>query len=276
MTSTAVISRQETVRVRGEVVPVTVVEPASGGADLLFLHGYARDPRDYAALLECLAREGHRVVAPFLFANGALRTPPVHFWACVALALRTAGRLVDEGRLAPGAPTVGHSTGGAVTLTLGAAPFAPRALVAINPVQPSEDPPLLFMLRSAWMNTKMALGLAGEGPRGRAILRETGGRFYGNWLRSPLRNYRLIGGLRAFDHDALSRWYRRRGAFDGPATVLYGHGDEFYPSVEGMREGLGAVFPRFALEELLDQNSHEWLLLRPERAAERVLRALER
>lgn len=266
--------RQEEVLARGERIPVTVVEPADPRGDLLFLHGYGRDPRDYRGLLERLAARGHRIVAPFIFANGALERPPTTFWACAALARRAAEALLADGRLSAGSPAVGHSTGGAVTLTFGGGALAPSALVAVNPVQPSSAPSPLFMLRSAWMNTKMALGLAGDGAAAREVLSDSAGRFYANWLRSPLRNFQLIGGLRSFDYDRLARWAARRPRFEGPVTVLYGHGDEFYPSCDGIAAGLSRVFPAFALAECPEENSHEWLMFRPETAAERIQGAL--
>lgn len=272
----AAIVREIVVQARGETVPVTLFEPAQPTSDILFLHGYARHPRDYRALLERFVQDGHRVAAPFIFANGSLGRTPTTFWACAALARRVVETLVHEGRLAPGSPAFGHSTGGAVTLTLGGSVLEPSALVAVNPVQPSSAPPPLFMARSAWMNTKMALGLAGDGRAARRVLAESGPRFYGNWFRSAARNYRLIGGLRAYDHAKLARWVSRRRPFHGPATVLYGHGDEFYPSCQGLEAGLGAVFEDFELEELPRENSHEWLMFRLDLAHERIGRALRR
>ena len=268
--------REIAVRARGETVPVTLFEPARPTSDILFLHGYARHPLDYRALLERFVQEGHRVVAPFVFANGSLRRTPTTFWACAALARRVVETLVHEGELAPGAAAFGHSTGGAVTLTLGGSALEPSALVAVNPVQPSRASSPLFIARSAWMNTKMALGLAGDGSAARRVLADSGPRFYGNWLRSAARNYRLIGGLKAYDHVKLARWTSRRRPFLGPATVLYGHGDEFYPSCQGLEAGLSAVFEDFELEELPRENSHEWLMFRLDLAHERIGRALRR
>ncbi|MEE2940958.1 MAG: hypothetical protein VX460_11275 [Planctomycetota bacterium] len=272
----AAAAREITVQARGETVPVTLFEPARPASDLLFLHGYARHPLDYRALLERFVREGHRVVAPFVFANGSLERTPTTFWACAALARRVVEALVRGGHLAPGSAAFGHSTGGAVTLTLGGSALDPAALVAVNPVQPSSASSPLFIARSAWMNTKMAFGLAGDGRAARRVLSDSGRRFYGNWLRSAGRNYRLIGGLKAYDHVKLARWTSRRGAFRGPATVLYGHGDEFYPSCQGLEAGLSAVFEDFELEELPGENSHEWLMFRLDLAHERIGRALHR
>lgn len=268
--------REIAVQVRGETVPVTLFEPEQPASDLLFLHGYARHPRDYRALLERFVQDGHRVFAPFIFANGSLRRTPTTFWACAALAWRAVETLVLGGQLAPGSPVFGHSTGGAVALTLGGSALEPSALVAVNPVQPSSASSPLFIARSAWMNTKMAFGLAGDGRAARRVLSDSGPRFYGNWLRSAARNYRLIGGLKAYDHARLARWSSRRRPFRGPATVLYGHGDEFYPSCQGLEEGLSAVFENFELEELPRENSHEWLMFRLDRAHESIDRALRR
>ena len=270
--------------VRGESVPVTVLEPPPGGPaaepaagpaagpgghrDLLFLHGYARHPLDYRLLLEEACRRGWRVVAPFLFANNGLRTPPRHFWACAALAARTVEALVRAGHLAPGAPAFGHSTGGAVSYTLARLDPAPAGVVAINPVQPSGSSSPVFIARSGWMNTKMFLGLAGEGPTARRVLREGGGRFYRNWLSRPCPAYALIGGLRAFRYDRLARWVGRGAGRSVPVQVLYGCGDEFYPSHAGIEAGLGETFERAELEVLEDENSHEWLMFRPERTVD--------
>lgn len=265
------------VDVRGERVPVTVL--GGGGApaprgDLLFLHGYARHPEDYGSLLEGLAAEGFRVVAPFLFANGSLRRPPRTFWACAALARRTVDALVATGQLAKGAPVVGHSTGGAVAMTLGARGEPAGAIVALNPVQPSGRPSPLFMLSSAWMNTKMALGLAGDGRRARAVLAESGGRFYVNWFRKPVAAYQLIGGLRAYTYGRLARWYRGRVPSGVRVRVVYGRGDEFYPRSEGLLPGLSGVFAAPEVVLLGAENSHEWMMFRPEYAVNEVLDVL--
>ncbi|MEM6671618.1 MAG: alpha/beta hydrolase [Planctomycetota bacterium] len=269
---------ERTVWVRGDEVPVTIVEPATGtlsGQDLLFLHGYARRPLDYRLFLEELAERGRRVVAPFIYANNGLRHTPRHFWTCAGLTLRTCEALVAEGTLQPGAVAVGHSTGGAVTLTLGRLDPQPRALLAFNPVQPSSRSPVEFMARSLWMNTKLFLGLAGEGRRARKMLSSTTLDFYGNWLRDPRASTELIGGLRAYDYEALARWYEPNVPCAVPARVIYGRGDEFYPSVDGLADGLGRLFATFDLVVLDDQNSHEWMMIRPDRAADELDRFAE-
>lgn len=258
--------------VAGENVPVMILDPAADapGAhlqDLVFLHGYGRPPQDYRDFLGAVAAEGYRILAPFLFANGGLQRGPVHFWSCMRLAHRTIERLMQEGMLAAGAPVIGHSTGAAVSLTMAKGPLGPRAIVAINPVQPSRTASVFFMARSAWMNTKMAVGLAGDGARARQVLLDSGGRFWANWLRRPIRHFRLIGGLRAYDYGSLARWYQDLVPVEVPAAVVYGHGDEFYPSAEGLRAGLEKSFRTVEVIEREEQNSHEWLLVRPELAA---------
>lgn len=276
MTSTTHI----TLRVRGESVPVTVVEPAQGeGAaaprDVLFLHGYARHPLDYRLVLEEAGSRGWRVVAPFLFGNNGLQTPPRHFWSCAALAARTVERLVGDGLLTPGAPVFGHSTGAAVSYTLARLEPGPSAVLAINPVQPSSSAPVTFMLRSAWMNTKMFLGLAGDGATARAVLSEGAGRFYRNWLSRPRPAFELIGGLRAFRYERLARWVRGGAGTSPLVRVLYGCGDEFYPAHAGIEGGLLQAFDRVELEVLEEENSHEWLLFRPEKTIDALDRLLE-
>ncbi len=251
-------------------MPVTIVEPApeaapEGRGDVLFLHGYARHPLDYRLVLEEAARRGWRVVAPFLFANNGLQTPPRHFWSCAALAARTVEALRREGLLSPAAPVFGHSTGAAVSYTLARLDPAPAAILAINPVQPSSSPPLAFMARSAWMNTKMFTGLSGDGPLARAVLGEGAGRFYRNWLSRPRPAFELIGGLRAFRYDRLARWVGGAQGAEVPVRVLYGCGDEFYPDHRGLEPGLLQAFSRASVEVLEEENSHEWLLYRPEK-----------
>jgi len=259
---------------------VTIVEPAPGEApsrprDVLFLHGYARHPLDYRLILEEAASRGWRVVAPFLFCNNGLRTPPRQFWSCAALAARTLEALVGGGHLAPGALAFGHSTGAAVSYTLARLNQGPAAVLAINPVQPSSRNPVAFMLRSAWMNTKMFVGLAGEGATARAVLSEGAGRFYRNWLRRPRPAFELIGGLRAFRYERLARWVQG-GTGGGPfIRVLYGCGDEFYPAHSGIEQGLRQAFDRVELEVLEGENSHEWLLFRPEKTVDALERLLE-
>jgi len=262
----------ESVRVRGEDIPVTTFG-ASGGRPLLYLHGYARHPLDYRLALEEVARRGWRVVAPFVFANHRLRRPPTSFWACAALGRRTREALVAAGVVAHDTPVFGHSTGGAVALTLGATPTTtppPPRILAVNPVQPSQRNVVSFLLRSAWMNTKLALGVAGNGRLGRLVLRESGVRFYGNWLRDPRRGLALIDGLTRYSYPRLERWFDGVPNAATHARVLFGAGDEFYPASDGFEAGLARVFERCDVRRLANENSHEWLMIRPERFADEV------
>ena len=260
--------REDVVQVRGESIPLTIV--GEGGRDLLFLHGYARHPLDYRGLLEELARRGHRVVAPFLFANNGLRRPPTHFWACAGLARRTVEALRREQLVSPAACAFGHSTGGAVAMTLGVLREPPPRLIAVNPVQPSSRWPTTFMLASAWMNAKLGLGIAGDGVRGREVLAESGPRFYANWFKKPGASFALIGGLRAFTYERLERWYQGTPRPRVPARVLYGAGDEFYPACDGLEPGYSRTFEDFEVVRLDGENSHEWLMVRPGRAADAI------
>lgn len=256
-------------RVRGEDVPVTTFG-APGAPPLLYFHGYARHPLDYRLALEEVARRGWRVRAPFLFANHRLRRPPTSFWASAALGRRTREALVAAGVVALDTPVFGHSTGGAVALTLGAAPAPPPRILAVNPVQPSERHVVSFVLRSGWMNTKLALGVAGDGRLGRQVLRESGPRFYANWLRDPRRGLALIEGLTRYTYPRLLRWFDGVPNAATRARVLFGAGDEFYPASEGLEAGLGRVFEQFDVRRLADENSHEWLMIRPTRLADEV------
>jgi pimeloyl-ACP methyl ester carboxylesterase len=259
----------QSLRVRGEDIPITTFG-ALGARPLLFLHGYARHPLDYRLALAEVARRGWRVVAPFLFANHRLRRPPTSFWACAALGRRTHEALLAAGLVGRDTPVFGHSTGGAVALTLGAAPAPPPRILAVNPVQPAERHVMSFVLRSGWMNTKLALGVAGDGRLGRQVLRESGVRFYVNWLRDPCRGLALIEGLTRYSYPRVDRWFGGAPNTDSSARVLFGAGDEFYPESEGLEAGLGRVFTRFDVRRLTDESSHEWLMIRPARLADEV------
>jgi len=217
-----------------------------------------------------VARRGWRVHAPFLFANHRLRRPPTSFWACAALGRRTHEALIAAGAYTRDTPVFGHSTGGAVALTLGAAPTPPPRVLAVNPVQPSDRHVVSFVLRSGWMNSKLALGVAGDGRLGRQVLRESGARFYANWLRDPRRGLALIEGLTRYTYPALQRWFGGARNSVTRARVLFGAGDEFYPASEGLDAGLARVFEHADVRRLADENSHEWLMIRPVRLADEL------
>lgn len=256
-------------RVRGEDIPITTFG-APGARPLLYLHGYARHPLDYHLALEEVARRGWCVHAPFLFANHGLRRPPTSFWACAALGRRTREALVAAGAIANDTPVFGHSTGGAVALTLGAAPAPPPRILAVNPVQPSERHVPWFVLRSAWMNTKLVLGLAGDGRTGRKVIRESAVRYYVNWLRDPRRGVALVAGLRRYSYPRLERWFDGTHNTESRVRVLFGAGDEFYPQSDGLEAGLGRVFERLDVRRLADERSHSWLMIRTVRLADEV------
>lgn len=259
----------QSLRVRGESVPVTTFG-APDVPPLLYFHGYARHPLDYHLALDEVARRGWRVVAPFLFANHRLRRPPTSFWACAALGRRTREALITAGVIAQDTPVFGHSTGGAVALTLGAASPPPPRILAVNPVQPCERHVASFMLRSAWMNTKLALGVAGDGRLGRLVLRESGVRFYANWLRDPRSGLALIEGLTRYSYPRLERWFNGAPNAATRARVLYGAGDEFYPASDGLEAGLARVFQHLDVRRLAEENSHEWLMIHPTRLADEL------
>ncbi len=258
-----------TVHTRGEDVELTTFG-VEGAPPLLYLHGYARHPRDYRLALEAVARRGFRVVAPFLFANHRLRRPPRSFWACAALGRRVRAALITDGRVAASTPVFGHSTGGAVALTLGAAPEPPPRILAVNPVQPSERHPVSFVFASGWMNTKLAFGRSGSGRVGRQVLRESGPRFYANWLRRPCDGLALIEGLTRYTYPRLDRWFGGVRNETTRVRVVYGAGDEFYPSGAGLAAGLGRVYTDVDVRSLEDEDSHEWLMVKPERLADEV------
>jgi hypothetical protein len=120
------------------------------------------------------------------------------------------------------------------------------------------------------MNVKLGLGLAGDGRLGRLVLRESGLRFYANWLRNPRCGVVLIEGLTKYSYERLDRWFGGHRNGTSRARVVYGAGDEFYPTSDGFEAGLARLFERSDVLRLADENSHEWLMIRPQRVADEV------
>lgn len=248
--------------------------PAGSGAGrartIVFLHGLFRRPADYAPFLEALARRtgGARVVAPFFLGNNGLARPPRSLVACEELA---DGLLEALGirSAAGGHDLVGHSTGGTMALAL--ASHGPRAgpVVAINPILPVEHGVASFLLRGLLISLKQVTGLAGPWSAGCRLVLRTGLPFAGNFARNVPASLELIRSIAAFE------WHRLRSAPATPVQFLLGAGDEFFTPTADLEAALRAgPFPTARVRRLPDENSHEWLLLRPERAAELVATAL--
>lgn len=266
----------EQIEVAGQSVPVWR-RRASAGADgartIVFLHGLFRCPADYEPFLTELAQRlgGAAVVAPFLLGNNFLERPPKSLAACRELA---DGLLDALGvRNAPGGyDLVGHSTGGTMALALAAREPRPHAVVAINPILPilpEKRGVPGFVLRGARISAKQVFGLAGPWGTGLGLVGRTGLRLGWTFLRKYGASAALIRSIAEFDWKQLER------APAMPVHLLLGAGDEFFTPAADLEATLRAgPFPTALVRRLPEENSHEWLLLRPARAVELVSAAL--
>ena len=232
---------------------------------LVFLHGYGREPRDYAPFLQELGGALHVPVrADFAYGAPALRLASFAravSWTRAALPRLLAGG--DDYWL------VGHSTGAAVALSLGALDPAPRAVVALNPaVRVPGWGPLFFLPRALRMTLRHARGLTGPEDRAHRLLDDTGARGARHFARNLIPNLRFLATLARVDLSAPFADGRRA---DYPVRVIRTTTDEFFDRCPD--PDLTARFTDARID-LLEAASHEWLLVEPERATAEVLRRL--
>jgi pimeloyl-ACP methyl ester carboxylesterase len=262
----------DAIEVDGQSVPVWE-RPAGAGAGrartLVFLHGLFRRPADYEPFLTDLARRlgGPRVVAPFFLGNNGLRRPPTSLAACQALARG----LLDALGMHPSGEydLVGHSTGATMALALASREPRPRAVVAINPILPTEHGVPGFLARGALITLKQVMGRAGPWGAGLGLALRTGLPFLATFASDLPASTQLIQSIAAFE------WQQLEPAPATPVHLLLGAGDEFFTPAPDLEPALRAgPFPTARVCRLPQENSHEWLLLRPDRAGELVAAAL--
>lgn len=259
------------IEVRGRDVPVYETNP-SGTRSLLFLHGFARDPRDYAPLLRCLGEEhGYRVLAPFLYANGSLRGAPRSLWGAVALSEACALALHGRGALSGDYTVVGHSTGGAVAHCLAGSSPRPGAIVALNPVFPVAYGAGGFLPRGLHILARQLGGRTAPPARACGQLLLGGDRQLGNLLGAPSANLALARSLAGFELADYRRFYDARGhagtTFQQPLRVLWAEGDEFFTPPRDLLPWLKLVFDAPSAQVLRRARGHEWPLFAPALAA---------
>ncbi|MAE94538.1 MAG: hypothetical protein CL910_07765 [Deltaproteobacteria bacterium] len=261
------------VRVAGQTIPVDEWRPQAGPT-VVFLHGYGRRPEHYRMLEHLAADQGFRVLAPFLYPNNALAQPPRSFRACVALTRALLQELASQDRLQGSYTVVGHSTGGSVAQCLANLHPTPGAILALNPVMPVAYGPWGFVTRAARIAANQLLGRSGPALRGwRLHLRHGGGQL-ANLLRRADVSWALAKDLSGLQLQEIRLLYDACGSrgvrFDLPSAVFQARGDEFFRVPSDLRAWMGLVFDRFELRELRDLRGHEWPLMHPELAAQKV------
>jgi len=254
--------------VGGRIVPYWELAGSGAGTErtIVFLQGLFRRPTDYRPFLEDLARRtgGARIVAPFLFGNGGLTRPPRSLDACAELARETLEAL-EIGGAGRSYELVGHSTGGTMALALASRAPPPRRVVAINPILPTSFGAAGFVPRALRIAAKQLSGSAGPWKCGLFVALCTTSLCALNAISRPDAHAALVRSIAGF------RWQDLGRAREVPVQLLLGAGDEFFTPPPRLQETLrDGPLPTALVTPVPGVNSHEWLLLEPERAAERV------
>jgi pimeloyl-ACP methyl ester carboxylesterase len=253
------------VAVAGQIVPCWELTGSGAAAErtVVFLHGLFRRPPDYGPFLEALARRtgGARIVAPFLFGNGGLKRPPRSLADCIELARETLG-VLEIGGAGKGYELLGHSTGGTVALALASRAPPPGRVVAINPIQETSFGAAGFVPRALRIAAKQLGGSAGPHKCGLHVALVTTPLCALNAIWRADAHVPLVQSIAAF------RWQDVGRARALPVQLLLGAGDEFFDPPPDLEARLRAgPFPTAQVSPVTGVNSHEWLLLEPERAA---------
>ncbi len=261
------------VRVVGQEIPVCEWRP-EGAPTVLFLHGFGRPPAQYAMASALAHLHGFRVLAPFLYPNNELAEPPRSFRACVALTRAVVRALEHEGELLPGYTVVGHSTGGGVAQCLADLQPRPGAILALNPVMPVPYGPMGFVARGALITANQLIGRSGPARRGWALTLRHGASMLANLARNPGASWALISSLAELQLQEYRLLYDASGSrgsrFRVPTAVFQSAGDEFFRLPDDLRAWMGLCFAHFELRQLRDVRGHEWPLMHPELAAQKV------
>lgn len=261
------------IRVANQDVPIFEWGPPTGPT-IVFLHGFGREPGHYAFLSRLASEQGFRVVAPYLYPNNRLPEPPRSFRACVALTRAVLRELEARGELAEGYTLVGHSTGGGVAQCLANVHPTPGGILALNPLMPVAYGVWGFILRALRIALRQLTGRSGPAWRGLALQLGHGGSQLANLLRKPEASIALARDLSGFQLQEFRLLYDVSGSrgvrFDLPCAVFQSQADEFFRAPPDLRAWMGLVFEHFELRELRDVRGHEWPLMRPELAAQKV------
>lgn len=260
-------------QVAGQEVPIDEWNRGAGPT-ILFLHGFGRPPHHYDFLRKLADEQGFRVVAPFLYPNNTLKDPPRSFRACVALTRAVVRELGKQDRLGDGYTVLGHSTGGSVAQCLANTKPTPSGVLALDPVMPVRYGPWGFLARAAKIAGNQLLGRSGPAWRAWSLHARLGAGQLANLLRRPEVSWALAKDLGQLQLQEFRLLYDASGSrgvrFDVPCTVLQAREDEFFRIPHDLRAWMGLVFENFDVRELREVRGHEWPIMEPDLAAQKV------
>ena len=261
------------VQVAGQQIPVDEWR-VEGGPTLVFLHGFGRPPCHYEFLQQLAAEQGFRILAPFLYPNNSLREPPRSFRACVALTRAVLRELERQGRLGDGYTLVGHSTGGSVAQCMGQPPPDARRDPRARPRPTRPLRPVGFPASCGAHRRQSATGTNRPD-----VARPVGSSEV--WRRpdhQPPTAARSLLGLGPGSLPASASGVptplrcigQPRRALRRPVHGAAGGGGRILPRASDLRAWMGLVFEDFEVRELRDVRGHEWPIMQPELAAQKV------
>ncbi len=260
-------------QVAGQQIPISEWNPGAGPT-ILFLHGFGRPPHHYDFLRRLAVDQGFRVIAPFLYPNNSLDEPPRSFRACVALTRAVVRELGKSGRLNDGYTVLGHSTGASVAQCLANVSPTPSGILALDPVMPVSYGPFGFLWRAAKIGVNQLLGRSGPALRAWHVHARFGANQLTNLLRRPEVSWALARDLSGLQLQEFRLLYDASGSrgvrFDVPCAVLQAQADEFFRIPHDLRAWMGLVFENFDVRELREVRGHEWPIMEPELAAQKV------
>ena len=237
---------------------------AGEGLPVVFLHGWALGQRTYRDVIERIAAEGVRVIAPSLPGFGGTGPLPSSEFSLGGYAAWV-DALLDSLDITERAVIVGHSFGGGVAIRLAHDhPDRARSLVLVNSIG-----------GSAWRSGSGITSIA-ERPlwdwglhfpadvwpirQATRVLPVIAEDLVPNLLRNPRSLVKVAGLARRADLRAELETLRDRGM---PVTIIWAERDGVIP-----RESFEALCVASGVEGTVVEGSHSWLLADPEQFGE--------
>lgn len=233
---------------------------AGVGMPVVLLHGWALAHHTYRAVIESIAEQGVRVVAPALPGFGGTRELPGESLSLAGYA-RWLADFLDAIEVDEPAVVVGHSFGGGVAIRLAHdQPARVRSLVLVNSVGGSSWRKGQTM-RSIAERPLWDWGLHFPGDvwpvrQASRVLPVVAEDLLPNLLRNPRAIVRVANLARRADLRAELEALRDRGL---PITIIWGTRDGIIP-----RESFEALCVASGVEGTVVDGSHSWLLADPE------------
>jgi pimeloyl-ACP methyl ester carboxylesterase len=233
---------------------------AGAGLPVVLLHGWALAHHTYRAVIEAIAEQGCRVVAPALPGFGGTGDLPSASFSIGGYA-RWVADLLDVLEIDEPAVVVGHSFGGGVAIRLAHdAPARVRSLVLVNSVG-----------GSSWKQGRTVRSIA-ERPlwdwglhfpadvwpirQASRVLPVVAEDLLPNLLRNPRAVVKVANLARRADLRVELEALRDRGL---PVTIIWGTRDGVIP-----RESFEALCVASGVEGTVVEGSHSWLLADPQ------------